>query len=701
MIPKKLISDLSICVLLFVVIFPAVKMGSQTLDSTIIQTSSDRDSLEQLKDLIQLSKELLNTQPEVSLNYAKNALYLARSLKSKELEIDALHRVSAAYKDKGQLDSAYLYNGQAKKLCDLIKDENRLADILLMRGTILFRYQGPDTARLFFTKSLKLYQRMADSVGMANALNGIGAAFMRLSSYDSAIYYFHRVIDISEKINHLDGLSKAYLNLGIAYTEIPDLNLAQEYLLRSIPVSTQLNKKRFIALAYNNLGTVAQDQLKPELAFDYYTRGYEMYEELGNKQGMANVSNHIGNMYIEWEAYDKAIIHYNKAKKLFREIGDMDGYISAMHNIGSVYLYKQEYDQAIEVFDSCLLLAKEIHSLRRMKDLYDVMQLTYALNSEFENAYKYVNLFDALKDSIFNIEKSKQIAELEIKYEKEKDLAYIYSLENENLAKDLQLRVKTNQRNIYLYTGIGIIALVSFIAIYFRLKARKDKIISDQKIRQLEDEKRILAAKAVLEGQEEERKRVAKELHDGLGVLLSTASIHFSAIKDEKPKNKDLIAKANELIHQATGDLREISHNIMPGLLTKFGFFEAVQELMDKVNDTEDINASYVINCDKIRLPENMEIMLYRIVQELVHNTLKHAQAKNILLDFSMTDSALSIIYSDDGTGFDLNEKLEQKSIGLQSILSRIHFLNGQFTDNSTGRIGVHFEIVVPVNLPG
>ena len=153
MTPKKLIHILSSCALFLVILFPSVKMGSQDLDSTLKEVSLERDSSAQLKDLIQLSKEHLNTQPDVSLNYAKNALHLARSLKSEESEIDALYRVSAAYKDKGALDSAYYYNSQAKELCERIRDENRLADILLLRVsqgslhlqlTLVLAYQWPE-----------------------------------------------------------------------------------------------------------------------------------------------------------------------------------------------------------------------------------------------------------------------------------------------------------------------------------------------------------------------------------------------------------------------------------------------------------------------------------------------------------------------------------------------------------------------------
>jgi len=200
-----------------------------------------------------------------------------------------------------------------------------------------------------------------------------------------------------------------------------------------------------------------------------------------------------------------------------------------------------------------------------------------------------------------------------------------------------------------------------------------------------------------VEGQEEERKRIAKDLHDGLGVLLSTAKIQFTAIKDKSPENKPIIDKATKLLEQATGDVRKISHNMMPGLLTKFGLYEATEELIDRINETEEIKAKIDISGEQIRLTENREIMLYRIFQEIINNTLKHAGAKNILLQIKILIDQLQIEYSDDGNGFNVEEKLKSKSIGLTSIQSRVNFLEGKMNIESGEDKGTKFELFIPV----
>ena len=135
----------------------------------------------------------------------------------------------------------------------------------------------------------------------------------------------------------------------------------------------------------------------------------------------------------------------------------------------------------------------------------------------------------------------------------------------------------------------------------------------------------------------------------------------------------------------------------MPGLLTRYGLAEAVEDLFEKLDETEGLNAVTEIAAQEERLPENQEIMFYRIIQELVNNTLKHAEAKNIKLKTQMLPGQLEVVYTDDGKGFVVEEKLESRSIGLQSIQSRVNFLNGKLVIESKPGAGVKYIIHIPV----
>jgi signal transduction histidine kinase len=285
---------------------------------------------------------------------------------------------------------------------------------------------------------------------------------------------------------------------------------------------------------------------------------------------------------------------------------------------------------------------------------------------------------------------------LTLKFEKEQDQARILALEKENLEKDLDLKQRTIQRNAFIFTVFAVIALAVFLFLYVRQKRKKDGIIAQQKIHELEEEKKLMAAMSLMEGQEEERKRIAIELHDGLGVLLSATKMQFTSIKDTSPENLPMIERATQLLEQASGDVRKISHNMMPGLLTKLGLYEAIEDLFENINYKENLKAQCIIPEGMKRLPENREIMLYRIIQEMVNNTLKHASAKSIKLQFLELKEKLELQYSDDGKGFEVDKKLEAKSLGLKSIQSRVNFLKGTMIIESRPGQGTSYTIQIP-----
>jgi signal transduction histidine kinase len=402
---------------------------------------------------------------------------------------------------------------------------------------------------------------------------------------------------------------------------------------------------------------------------------------------MGAVYNILGN-------YDSALFYYNLSKN----ISTINTLGTVYNNISAIFMNRGEYDLALKYLDSAIFIAKKAGVLEKLilfyKNKYDI----YEKLSDYKNAYTYLLKSKTLSDSIYNIQKTKLISDLEMKYEKEKDQAHILTLKNENLQKNLELNKRTNQRNIFLAGGSGILVISILIFAFYRQRVKKDKIISDQRIEKLEREKKLLAAKSIVEGQEEERKRIARELHDGLGVLLSTAKMQFKTIEDNSPGNSEMLKKAAGLLEKASSDVRRISHNMMPGILTKLGLDEAIEDLFDNINDTPGITATLNIeNEEERRLSENTEIMIYRMVQEMVNNTLKYAGADKVSLDLIYEDKTVSLQYSDNGKGFDVDEKLKNKSIGLTSIQSRVNFLGGKLNINSKPGRGTTYFISIGI----
>jgi len=692
----KVLRTLSILLLFLTaeIVFARPKLNADSLKQVI---SIQQNDTNKVKTILLLVNELRKNDPETALQYCNDAYSISKDIDFKTGELNARLKQSYIYQGMGKIDSAIVCVSDYKTLSESVQDTERIATSYFQLGNLLRTKGETYTARDHFQVCLELYERIHDTVGIICAYISIGIIHKNLTEFDSAAYYYLKALELSERIGYENGIGPTLINLGKVYLEIKDYQKAKHYTQLSIDFNQKSNNIGFVALAYANLGIIAAEEDDPDKAMEYYTKALELNRQVKNEIEVNNLLNNIGNVYKKRKDYRKALENYDAAINFFRKQNYSSGLISAMMNKASVLGFLGKLNEAVKIYDSCILLTYISGEREKRRETYENIYLTYKQAGDFEKAFEFFEKYHYLNDSIYTIKKNEVINSLIFKYEKEKDQSRILSLENENLVKDLALRKRTSQRNGYLYSGLGLVLIISFALIYYRHKAIKDKIIADQKILQLEEEKKLMAAHAIVDGQEEERKRIAKELHDGLGVLLSTARMQFSAIKDKSPENKPLIEKASKLIEQAAGDVRKISHNMMPGLLTKFGLYEAVEDIFENINDTQGLNAELKIEGETFRLPENKEIMLYRIIQEMVNNTLKHAEAKNISLKMVIQPNQLKILYSDDGKGFDAEEKLISKSIGLTSIQSRVKFINGEVGIKSKPGLGVNFNIAVPL----
>ena len=669
------------------------------LDSLINKVDMQEDDISKVENLITISRMLSGINKEKAITYSKQAALLSSKLNYSRGFAGSYFAIGLTYWKSGDNDSAIFFLEKAIRINDSIEEYKHLAQNYEVYALLYIYSNQPEPAVKKLNKSLHYFNKANDSSGIVGIYNSFGLLYKSIAKYDSAVYYYVKLLSLSRGAGNENVYSAGIINLGNIYLHLGEFEKAEKYFLESVDYSKKINRIDHLATAYKSLGTISSNRNDFNSALEYYKLSTELHEQLNNPSGLVSLYLAIGSTYEEQNRYNNAFEYYSKGVKLADEIEDMDGVIVGLLNQGLIYMKWNNYIQALSNFDTCVLLAKSTSDLENLKSAYLNIYLLYKQRNDYKNAFIYQTKYHEINDSIFNIEKAELIADLTLNYEKEKDQARILILENENLVKDLSLRKRTNQRNIYLFGGSGIILIILFLFIFYRNKSRKDRIIADQKIKQLEEEKKLLAARFLVEGQEEERKRIAKELHDGLGVLLSTAKMQFTTIKDKSPENKSLIEKAAKLLEQATGDVRKISHNMMPGLLTKFGLYEAAEGMLDQLDETEGLSATCEIIGDTKRLSENTEIMLYRIIQEMVNNTLKHADATTISLKMDILPELLKINYSDDGKGFDVEEKLKSKSIGLTSVQSRVNFLSGNVNLMSEPGKGTNYSLQIPIKI--
>lgn len=203
----------------------------------------------------------------------------------------------------------------------------------------------------------------------------------------------------------------------------------------------------------------------------------------------------------------------------------------------------------------------------------------------------------------------------------------------------------------------------------------------------------------MINGQETERTRIARELHDGLGGLLSATKMHFMTINQSKLENsnKEPLQKCLELLDRSNKDLREIAHSMMPEILLQKGLTSALQSYCDQLNGSRIISFEFHHFGIESRLKNNVEIIIYRIIQELLNNILKHSNASKAIVQISKEQNKLFITVEDDGIGFKLDQNDQQPSAGIKNIRERIYYLNGNLSIDSKEGIGttVYIEVAV------
>ncbi len=668
---------------------------SATNDSLVKLVNIAEDDTNKVNLLIQLSKSYYYTDYNQALVHCKSYLKLSDELDFDKGKLIAYSELGIIYKNIGEPDSALYYIKKSIEVGEMLGSKKQLIRNYNVYGSLLRRKGYYSSALDCHYKSLALSQQVDDKYEIANTYIFIAIIYSNKLNYDTAIIYYYKSMRMYEELENNQKIGIALLNIGDIYKNLHDYSKAKEKYKNGLLLFEEQGDLRNIGLSFNKIGIVYSKFGKYDSALYYYRICQTFYDSIKNISGIAHCNIDISNIFYYWGMYDSAYIYLSKAKNTFKQMGFKRGYLKTLINLANLYSKKGQLNTSLKIYDTCQEIASQVSPYSLLNVYSNVLNIYKDLGN-YKKAFEYQTKYLEINDSVFQLEKAKTITDLELKYEKKKDQARILELENENLVKSLDLRKRTNQRNIYLFTGLASIVIVLFLLIFYRFKARKDKIIAEQKIRQLEEEKKLLAAKSIVEGQDEERKRIAKDLHDGLGVLLSATKISFSAIKDKSPENRPLIDKATKLLDQAAGDVRRISHNMMPGLLTRFGLYEAVEDLLEQLGETEELNTICNITGDTKRMPENTEIMLYRIIQEMVNNTLKHAEAKNISFNMNILPEFVKINYSDDGKGFDVEEKMESKSIGLSGIRSRVNFLTGEINIESSPAKGVNYYIKIP-----
>ena len=566
---------------------------------------------------------------------------------------------------------------------------------------LAWEYNSIDVSRAIRLnlKALHIAQKLKKDYAVGQAYSDLGSSYYFKRDFDSSAYYFFKALPIAKKANNKLEMAYVYHQLGALYKERAEYQMALKYNFTSLKLYLELHEKHQIALMYNNIGVNYEELKNYKLAYSYYQKALTINEKEKDESGIARNYIGLGNVSITENKLDQAYNYYQKAAVIFEKLGWGIEYSAVINNMGDVLDKKGQIAEAIEKRKRALEVAVEIsdiqgqsrynlyladafmkwnkfpeafkyirnterlrtaeQSLEIKMDLYEMSSKYYFGVNNFEKGSDYLNKFHDLKDSVYSSELSNNIASMEVKHNTQQLRINNLKLANDNL--------RANQQRNSIILGSLLLLLVGVVIFW----------LSNQKLKRQEERKRI---NAVLQSEETERTRIARDLHDGLGQLLSSARINAAALDGSvETEDEPILETTIELIDQAIGEVRVISHNLMPQALADKGILEALQELADKTNAAKNTQVSFIHHTESLELTKPVQIALYRVVQEVIGNMLKHAAASEILLELSGKGGSFSLLVKDNGKGFDPASMAEGNGMGWNNIRTRLTLINASF----------------------
>ncbi|MGV6828894.1 MAG: ATP-binding protein [Flavobacteriales bacterium] len=585
-----------------------------------------------------------------------------------------------------------------KKYLNYILNKDSTALIKLS----MYEFLGKNLANLGETnealeirkKGLELSKKYKDTAKIIYYYSAISDIYVTKNKLDIALENANQAEKLAIKSNTSYLLSNIYLGKTRLYTNLNQIDIAFDYykkIWELIKDEANTPKKRF--LVYSIVNFVSQLDQPKEMVF--------FTEELSKLYKDKSVQLPKGHFPIKNIFNDlvnpKNISRY---QKIVNVSDSLNSYTTLFH--ATVLLSKslQENKQpkgAIKVINKTILKFKKNNNPSQLLDLYQLLTTNYLDTKQYKNAYFAKSMVDSLNYSIVNEKSQLRIKELEIEFETNQK-------EKEIIEKNSIIQKDKNQKLIFLFGIISLATLLILSSVFFINKMKLQKkltiqkeAIKEQKIKELEQKNKVLAMQHMIEGQEDERLRIAKDLHDSLGGLLSTVKTHFEILQKEIKQIDELniTKKTNQLIDEACVEIRRISHNMMPHSLSISGLKRAIEDLSEHLQK-KGIHTILEIK----NLPEDIDntkkTMMYRLLQEIISNVIKHSNAKTILIQLLGLQEGINIIIEDDGIGFNYNEAINNGGLGLKSINSRVEFLNGTISWDSQNNRGTSIIINIP-----
>ncbi len=606
--------------------------------------------------------------------------------------------------NKASADSAKWYANRAIRIsekCGFLKGVawgyHRLSQI--------YDYTGlPDSALMFGKKAESIFRETGENYGLARSLYTLGNIYLYKSWYETALKYYTASHSVFSEINNLSGTNDCYAGLALVYFYREEWRNCIRYLNLTAEYEKKTNDEEGLPETWFNLGCAYYKLGLNDSAVYFYKQAEGIAEKNKNIRVLSATANNMGEIELARKKYSEAIRYFNQSIALKNQMGFYDAFGESFINLGMVYMQTGDFQKATEYINDGIEYCRQYHANEGLAVGYHTLSKLYEKTGNHASALSAYKEYVKVNDILNNMRFAGQVAEWQTLYHLKDTEFQLETAKSQVMAQQADLRM-----NKLMLTGLialsVVIILISFL-VYRNMKnkntiVRQNMELQENRIRQLENEKVLLATQSVMKGEETERRRLARDLHDGIGGMLSGVKLAFSNIKHNNsiPENlnKDY-DHALGLLDTTIAELRRVARNLLPEALLKLGLKSSIADFCAELNKVNDVEITFQYFGNFERLDSNLELNTFRVVQELVNNAIKHARARQLVVQIIQEPQRLCCIVQDDGIGFNGKEVKAKKGIGLSTVRSRIEALNGTLEMISTPGNGTEFTVEFPLN---
>ncbi|MBK7434636.1 MAG: sensor histidine kinase [Chitinophagaceae bacterium] len=532
----------------------------------------------------------------------------------------------------------------------------------------------------------ELAEAEKDHSSLGELKKTIGMAWYFKGVFDSAANYYYKALDVLKDPE--EELQKAgVLNeLGKLYRKTRDLDRALQNYDEAFAIYKKRQDDNGMATILNESGVVFEYKEDYAEALDRYQRSLALREKMNDKVGQGYSLNFIGGVFTLKKDFVQAEKYLIRSLDIRRQLKDSFAIALNHADLGFMYTESGMYDKAIEQYGISNAIAMKLHYPDLLLGNYRELSSIAEKKGDPKLSLELFKKYNAIKDSVFSGEKLKQIEQLNAKYQAEK--------------KEQQLKLQKAELTKKNYLLWGLILGIAMLVLAGFTFYRKRRIQMELKMQTELMKQQDLATKAIISAEENERKRIAADLHDGIGQMMSAAKMNLSAFENDLPfkdaDHKAAFERVISLVDESCREIRSVSHQMMPNALLKSGLASAVREFIDKIDHRVIRINLYTEGLDE-KLDSNVETVLYRVIQECVNNVIKHSRAGSLDISLIRDNDGISATVEDNGRGFDTSDKQQFEGIGLKNIISRIGYLKGTVDFDSAPGKGTLVAIHVPL----